>query len=321
MLRGIHKVCIGVAAFIEPTEHLKQFEAVLRWFGKDLAKIHIVSVLNPEDLGLSQDLVDQAWSDKIRKLALENLRHRFSDSQLSLKFEMNLLVQSTTSKSGTVKKFADFAGEHHADLLIVHSHTKSALRSFIGSFCEKLLHQSDIPIVVLPCEMKNLKSLMPMKAILFPTDFSELSKRVYRSVVAMAQTMGAQIILYHRLARPIDEILQVAMHPMKSRVVMPSDLVMLTELEMRQQAEEWIQWAALRACKVSFKMDSKTLSLPGAILAQAVSQQVQMIALPSHTSAHDIPSLGSAVHQVIRKSKVPVLVIPVPYTPPGDWRE
>ncbi len=318
MLNKIRKAALAIEPFShsdQPDEHLVQLNQVLNWFSKSLLEIDVVSILNPDDLSLPFELVDLKWCQQIENLALQKFKKQFIGSSLFEKTKFHILSQVTASKSKTVKMFVDFATLNHSDLLIVHSRTKSFFKFSLGSFCEKLVHQSYIPILILPFEKEVA---IKIKSILFPTDFSSLSKKVYQNVVEMARSLDARVRIYHRIARPIDEILQVAMHPMNTKLLMPSDLMMLSEAEMRSKAQDWIAWAKAHECEASFNMDSASMTLTGAILEQANKQRVEMIALPSHTSALNIPSLGSAVNQVLRQSQVPVLIIPVPYAHHAD---
>jgi len=316
MLNDVKTVAIGIEPFAEPDKHLSDVQDILTWFGSEILKVYFVGVLNPDDIGWPKDIDDEAWRSKLQQMAASKIRENLELNAFGVDFEVKIFVQKNASKSESVVNFLKFAEEKEVDLLVVHSNTKSNLRALLGSFCSKLIHKSQIPILVIPFEGHVSKQLI---SVLFPTDFSGLSKRVFNSVVRWAIHLKANVNLYHRLARPIDEILQIALHPSRSKTVMPSDIVLLTEGEMKQKSKEWLDSANQENSAVIFEMNSEGITLTEAILEQAKRQKVQLIALPTHSSEVNVLSLGSAVNHVLRTSPIPVLIVPVPYIHPGDF--
>ena len=317
MLQEIKTIVIGIEAFTEKQSHFIKSARALDWFRDGEVKIYLVSVLNPEDLGISE-MENKIWINNIKQSLLGDIRARFKTFKIHQSFEIEILFQEKFSKTQTVLDFIGFAKQKKADLLMVHCHTKSNLVAALGSFCDKLVELSSIPVLVLPFDEDISHSL---KSILYPTDFSGQSKLVYKSVVRWANLFHAHLTLYHRVAKPIDEILQIIMHPIQSKIIRPEDLVLISEAEINQKSMEWISWESVGTDRVSFKMDSKKLSLTEAILSQAEEQNVDLIAMPTHTSQRNVASLGSAVKHVLRSSSIPVLIIPVPYIPPGQFSQ
>ncbi len=316
MLHKIKTIVIGFEPLVEKSFHLEQCLNSLKWFGDDEIKIHFLGVVNPDDLGIPGNLDDANWFNQIKERAETDLERRLSLSKKLIKYEVNLLVQCESSKSKSVKLFLDFAAKVNADLLILHSHTKLSFKSALGSFCDSLVDLSWIPVLVLPFE-KTVSA--KIKTILFPTDFSGLSQRVFEELVLWVDKLSLKIALYHRVSLPIDEILQIAMHPIESKIVLPSDFVMMTKTEVQQKANEWVAWARQRNCEVDFKMNSEKLTLPAAILNQIESRKLDLIVLPSHTSQRSVMSFRSVSKHILREAEIPVIVIPVAYIPPGDF--
>ncbi len=315
MLHETKTIVIGFEAFTEKRSHFIMAARALDWFREGEVKVYLVSVLNPEDLGISK-IHSEIWINKMKERLLSDIRTQFKPFKMQQSFEIEILFQDRSSKTETVLHFLEFAKHKKADLLMVHSHTKSSLLSALGSFCDKLVELSSVPVLVLPFDQDVSHTL---KSILYPTDFSGLSQLVYRSVIHWASLFPAHTTLYHRIARPIDEMLQTMMHPIQSKVVMSEDLVLISEGEINDKSREWISLAKGGTDSVSFKMDSQKFNLTNAILAQAEEQNVDLIAMPTHTSQRSVASLGSAVKHVLRSSSIPVLIIPVSYIPPGQF--
>ena len=298
MLHEIYNIVVGVGPFTEPQSHLVDILGALAWFKNDGVRVQIVSVVNPDDLGWSKNLENERWIDEIEEKAYGDLKAKLHTPHSNQSFEFHILVQREASKSKTVLQFLEFASQIDADIVVVHSHTKSFFKSSLGSFCNKLVHHSTLPVLVLPFGESVSSSL---RAILYPTDFSGLSEIAFKSVVKWCDSIHAHLTLYHRIARPIDEILQVALHPIESKTVSPEDIVLISEEEVVKKGREWTYGVASVTRKISFKMDSDKMTLPEAILAQAEKQNIDLIVMPSHTSHRNIPSIGSAVDHVLRR--------------------
>ncbi len=320
MLHRVKTIVVGVEPLTEPVKHLTNVLKLLSWFGTTDLKIFFVGVLNPNDVGWPREFT---WEDasglaEIQAQAISKINSILEQAKFGANFEVKIFIQNSASKSATVAAFEKFGAENQADVFVIHSHTKSQIKAALGTFCSKLIHTTKIPILIAPFE----GTVSPhLKAILFPTDFSELSKRVFNSVVKWTGQLKSRVILYHRMARPIDEILQIASHPTRGRTVMPSDIVLIADANAKKKAAEWLEINHKLNPLLTFEMNSDGLTLPSAIIQQAKIKNVELIALPTHSSFVNVLSFGSAVSHVVRASTIPVLVIPETYIPPGEFPE
>ncbi|MGC6431049.1 MAG: universal stress protein [Jejuia sp.] len=88
----------------------------------------------------------------------------------------------------------DVAMEHGADLIIMGSHGATGLKEyFVGSNTERVVRNSDIPVLVVKRELASIN----FDVVAFACDFSEEAITPYLKARTMFQAMGAKIYLVH----------------------------------------------------------------------------------------------------------------------------
>ena len=314
--KGTRSVAIGIEPFNEPQAHLDDFSHILSWFGETLKDVYLIGIVNPVDLLWPGDIEDDDWATEVQARALADLKKRFQIFEPRFNFQFVILILNGSSRSKVAKHFLDFVSEKNVDLIIAHSHTKSDLLASFGSFCGQLVANDKTPLLILP---KNCVLKREPLSILFPTDFSGVSRVAFEWLVDWASQFKASIALYHRVSRPIDVVMEIALHPIRSRALMPSDIVTINSHDIDEIRNAWTAWALNEGCIVNFVRDSDKISLPGSIVARAQKEQVDLIALPTHSSEVAVLSLGSAVSHVVRAATVPVMILPNQYRSPGNF--
>lgn len=84
--------------------------------------------------------------------------------------------------------------KHHADLVVMGSHGASGFHEmFVGSNAEKVVRNSEIPVLVIKKEEDNFK----VDTLTFASDFSSEIKKPFEKVVDFAKYFGAHINLLH----------------------------------------------------------------------------------------------------------------------------
>src|SRR5690606_19131002 len=88
----------------------------------------------------------------------------------------------------------DIVKHHDADLIIMGSQgTSGVMGMFVGSNTERVVRHSDVPVLVLKNELKDVN----FKSAIFACDFSEDSIRPYLNAVKMMDKLGAKSHLVH----------------------------------------------------------------------------------------------------------------------------
>ena len=93
----------------------------------------------------------------------------------------------------------DYAKEIHADLIAVQVYENKKKPVAMGSFAENLCMASDIPVLTLHPDQKNPKDV---ERILFVTDFSDDSWKVYSQVLGFAKQLEADVDILHWIEHP-----------------------------------------------------------------------------------------------------------------------
>jgi nucleotide-binding universal stress UspA family protein len=97
----------------------------------------------------------------------------------------------------------DIAAKHEADLVVMGSHGTDGLTEiFIGSNAEKVVRNSEIPVLVIKDDLENFK----VENFLFACDFKEENLRAFQKALEFAETLSAEIHLVY-INTPGDEFL------------------------------------------------------------------------------------------------------------------
>jgi Universal stress protein UspA and related nucleotide-binding proteins len=88
----------------------------------------------------------------------------------------------------------DVANEYKADLIIMGSHGSSGLSEvFVGSNTEKVVRNSDIPVLVIKYKSENFK----IKKVVFACDFNSENIGAYHKAMNLFGKMGAEVKLLY----------------------------------------------------------------------------------------------------------------------------
>lgn len=133
------------------------------------------------------------------------------------------------------REIADHAKRHKADLIVIGTHGHGAVaRFFLGSVADRVVHESDCPVIVTKSPKGKVKhtrkKAKPFERILFPTDFSDTSKRALDAAVAMTEDMDAELFVLH----VIDDSL-ISTHVEEERHIILKELRRHALDEMRKQ--------------------------------------------------------------------------------------
>lgn len=147
--------------------------------------------------------------------------------------------------------------------------------------------------------------MLPVRRILFPTDFSEPADYAWSYALAFAQEFGAEVHLLHVVAPPprLTEAYAVNFDPQK----MVESLVAEANASMDQHVEKAKGRALIFHREVRVGVDYQE------ILEYARTHDIDLIVMATHGRtglAHVL--LGSVAERVVRKASCPVLTIKHP---------
>jgi len=102
--------------------------------------------------------------------------------------KVHVTIKPDTASNGIKEK----CKEHHIDMIIMGSHGTSGLQElFIGSFAEKVVRVSDIPVMVIKKDHEDFD----VEDFVFASDFKKESKHTYKKAIEIAKLFDAKIHL------------------------------------------------------------------------------------------------------------------------------
>jgi nucleotide-binding universal stress UspA family protein len=164
-------------------------------------------------------------------------------------------------------------------------------------------HDRLVPVLREPTT-KEWRSMIEIRRILCPIDFSEFSRRAFDHAVAIAKWYESTITLLHVLPAPIPIVYAPGPAPVPTAVVTREDRNQLL-LEMNRFAE------GEAGSHVSLEFSISEGNSADGILATATSMTADLIVMGTHgRSGFERLVLGSVTEKVLRKATCPVLSVP-----------
>jgi nucleotide-binding universal stress UspA family protein len=306
------KILIAVEPFSENIRHLQSLThfAKLLWPDSN-ASFQITSVVSTTELQIP-DLHKAKKIEDLKHFISKNLKIESDFCGTSRVDSIEVIAQESSSASKKAQTLLDHAEANHADYILLHTHSKSSLRSMIGSFANAALQLTKIPIVVISPDQIPPERI---QKLLYPTDFSARSHWAFSVAINICRELGADMLLYHRSSTFIDQLLEIGVRTATGQAILPWQIVPSNKDEKNEKATQWQNEALEKNVRVRIEFTKDGSTLGNSILDAAEKNNIDFIILPTKTAALDVPSFGSTVSQVVRHSDCPVLVIPVSQLP------
>lgn len=223
-----------------------------------------------------------------------------------------ILVEPATSTSAAVENLLEYANHHLADLIIVSSHGRRGLdRLFLGSFAETLLVHSTIPVLVIGA---GVEVDVQFGKILFPTDFGELARDIFRRTVSIAQQVGATLTLFHALPIPSRVTMNTGFYPsmmgIEGEMVTLENFMEIQGQHQQRRADSWSDWARAEGVQCTAELDMSGESIDELICEKARLEGADLIVMEGRSSPLKAALMGSVARDVVRSAPCPVLVLP-----------
>jgi len=305
--KGMKKCIWAVDAFEEKSKKQAQFRQFLQaWVHQMGVSLEPVYVLNSEGLNFPSE----TFSPMIKQFqpaAEKSLAQYLKGFKISHLLRSKVLVQDQPSVTSSVRSLLNYAGRARADLILVSTHARHGLpRLILGSFTESLLLSSRCPVLVMGPHIHAY----PFKKILFPTDFSPGSLKLYKKVLEVARQLNAKVILFHRETQPMQPIVQTGVFLLGGGWVPFPEYMSRAEEEKRKISEQWIKIGQQAQVKVESYFDSSTTDgIAEGILHYAKRNQVGLIAMVAQSGALASTFLGSITRKVVRAAEAGVLIL------------
>lgn len=268
--------------------------------GKKIA-IEPVHVLSSSQAGVATEVFDKNLKH-FERPAEQKLRKWISKVKLPGLVKPSLVIWKGVYLRSDIDALMKHARSQGADLIALTTNARQGLSRFwLGSFAETLLLHSRIPLFVVNPRCKVPKRF---KRILFPTDLSASSRKIFEKIVSVAAFLEAEIILYHWML-PYQE--------RTGLTLAPSMFYEITERERQRSRKEklgeWVSWAEKQGAKVQVRINDRKASASEAILSEARRLDAAFIAIASQSGPLATVIVGSTVRKVVRHANCPVWVL------------
>ena len=169
-----------------------------------------------------------------------------------------------------------------------------------GSTIGRVIRECDKPILVVPPGIDDHR----VKSILAPVDMSDCSRRSLGAAIALAKAGNGKVFVFSALHIP-------PVTPFYPAMPAPASNLLEARAKKRHQAlEAWV--AEIGAGDVAEVLTVENVeTISGSILETAQDQGVGLICMGSHgRSGLERALMGSVTERVLRRAKLPVLVVP-----------
>jgi len=247
------------------------------------------------------------------ELDLEN-----SDEQLRLRTFVDDLqpgceIEATLIKSGPVARtVVSVIADMGADLLVIGTRGRGGLSKLaLGSVAEELMRISPCPVMTIGPNAQSAAHGARFHTILFATDFGKGSARATPLALALARTHQARLILLHMLAPiPTPSTSLSAFAPSTTAADEVREWERSSRKRWIRELRDWLPGDTGLDHEPEYVVG--TDFLPEGLLTAGEKYQVDLVVMGANHSnsgrlAAHVP--WSAVHQVVRMARCPVLTV------------
>jgi len=179
---------------IVPIDFSEHSEYALKTAAK-LAKKTNAELLVLHMLEMSDVILTKSDSEQQQKTVffLKLVEQRF-ETFLDKDYLKDVNVTPIVKHFKVFSEVNDVAKEHDASLIVMGSHGTSGFKEFfVGSNTERVVRNSEIPVLVIKNEIKDIN----FSTAVFATSFEEENVRPYLNATSMFKSLGTKLILLY----------------------------------------------------------------------------------------------------------------------------
>lgn len=181
-----------IKKILVPTDFSKQAENALR-VAADLARQHnaTINLLHMVDLPISLiDAVSGQQSDLPEAIFFMKLAHQKFEAIKNSTFLKGVSVDENAEFDGAFEGIMDYVNKYQSDLIVMGSHGDDGLHEFfIGSNAEKVVRNSEIPVLII----KNEHDTFKMNNFIYALDFQAENHNAFKQAIHFAKINNAKL--------------------------------------------------------------------------------------------------------------------------------
>ena len=217
-------------------------------------------------------------------------------------------IEARVVNAPPAQAILDAADETDADLIAMTMHGRTGLKDWLlGGTATKIVHASRRPVLVVrPKDRPGASEQAPaLQTILVPLDASELSRSALPFAEDLAKALGASLVVMHAI------VPTAIAYPGAEPVAIPQSVI--TDIEA--SAHAFVRGIVGELTARGLKAKPVVLTGPAAeaIVEAAEAEGADLIVMSTHgRSGVQRLLLGSVAEPVVRRSPVPVTLVPPP---------
>lgn len=217
-----------------------------------------------------------------------------------------VILSSGTSRRKDIDFMADYLRDERCDLLVLNTHARKGLkRWYMGSFAENALLKLEVPMLFISPHTQDIKSFERM---FYPTDFSKKGLPFFETFLEEGVFSGKEIVFYSKVISPVNTAIEASAHGLGGGWVSVEHLLRDIAEERRKDAGRWVALAEERGFHCEVIIDEAHGIFADDLLRTIEEKRVDLVVMPSFVTKLETILVGSLTRQVIRHTKVPVLV-------------
>jgi len=184
----MNKILVPIDFSEQATNAAKVAANIARKTGSEIYLLHMFDL--PEDV-IDPTNFTSGESAPLKVMFMKRIHEKFEKFKKS-EFLKGLTVIESVQFHKTFEGIIDASKEHAIDLIIMGSQGTSGLEEFfIGSNTEKVVRNSDIPVLVIKDHQEDFE----VKDIVFASDFTKENKKTFEKLLSFVSLFDSKIHL------------------------------------------------------------------------------------------------------------------------------
>ncbi|MEM5566660.1 universal stress protein [Psychroserpens sp. AS72] len=176
-----------------PTDFSTEAENALK-VAAQIAKKHNseIYLLHMLEIPLQEIDAVSTQADVPEVMFFMKMAHQKFEDIMNSDYLKGITVHEVVKADGSFNGISEISKEHGVSMIVMGSHGASGIKEmFVGSNAEKVVRNSDVPVLVI----KNGHDDFSVDDIVFASDFKNDNKETYRQATEFATAFGAQLHL------------------------------------------------------------------------------------------------------------------------------
>ncbi len=305
---------IKLKSILFPTDFGESAQEALRYasmlagdFNAELTIMNVVSLFGNGLASAEQHMKEMEhytdkFADRLHAEADERIERTIEEHA-----EKELVMHKLIARGITPgEKILQVAEERDVDLVVMGTYGRGGVSHMLfGSTAELVVRNADCPVLTVRHRAPHAFDFKRVRKILFPTDFSDYSKRALPYALAFAQSYGAQLHVLH--------VFEQRIHP--SFYIVDKSTPFDLDDGLRDRAldalDEFV-YDDLRE-RIDFRCEVASGKPFVEIINYARANEIDLIVIATHgLTGLEYMIIGSTTERVVRRAPCPVLSIKDP---------